>query len=523
MAAILVGLRLRQLGRALTRSAWAIATLVLTAIAALSMLAMLAAAVVALRIAAPDGGLDAMVILAAVLVAGWAVGAVVVGGDDALAPERFSLLPVRPARLLPAVLLAGAVGVGGAASLLALGTGLIGWSADPGALVAAILTMPLVLATCVLAGRTVAGVAGRALARRRTRDLVLVLTTLVLIGSGLLLQVVLRGIAALGSSALGVVADVLAWTPLAAAWGVPHAIAEGRPLVAAAQLAIALATLAALWWAWARSFTARLTAPIASSGGGEVHGGGFVDRLLPASPAGAIAARGIRYRFRDPRHIVNLLGCAVLPLVVVGAGALGGDGLSPAVAFAPLLVAVVLMTVVQLDTAYDKDAVALHVLAGVRGADDRAGRLLGMGVLTLPILVVACIACAALPGRLDLLPATLGATLGLALVVAGVGTAISPWMPGQAPAPEASPFGRGSSGGAEALLGMLAMTAGGLVLAGPALAAAVASLWLPWLGWVSLGLGLGVGALVLWAGVVVGGRGLDRRWPELLAAVSREG
>lgn len=525
MAALVVGLRLRQLGRTLTRSPWAIVTLVLMGIGALSVLGMLGAAVLALRLAAPDALPGAMVLLSAALVAGWAAGAVVVAGDDSLAPERFSLLPVRPRRLLPAVLLSGAVGVGGIATLLALCIGVAGWSVDAGALAASAATLPVVLVTCVLAGRAVSTALARVLARRRVRDLMLVIVTLLLIASGLLLQAALRGLSALGSTegALASVAEALAWTPLGAAWGVPLAVAAGEPGIAVARLAIALATVAVLWWIWARGFAARLVAPIATSGGGAVRGGGAIDRLLPASPVGGIAARGIRYRFRDPRHIINVLGCAFVPLIIVGAGLATGAGLGTAIAFAPLVVPLVVTTMVQLDAAYDKDALALHVLTGVRGVDDRTGRLLGMGVLVVPIVVLACVLCAAVAGRIDLLPATLGATLGLTLVVAGIGSAISPWMPGQAPAPEASPFGRGSSGGAEALLGMLAMSLGGAVLAAPALGTAVGALWLPWLGWLSLALGVGGGALVVWAGVVIGGRALDRRWPELLAAVSREG
>lgn len=524
MAALVVGLRLRQLGRTLTRSPWAIVTLVLTGIGALSVLGMLGAGIAALRIGVPGLAPDALVLLAAALVLGWAVGSTLVAGEDGLAPELFALLPVRPARLLPAVLLAGALGIGGVATLLALGLGLVGWSVDGGALVAAALTTPLVLVTCVLAGRAVAGVLGRQLARRSTRDLLLVLATLLIIGSGLLLQAAVAALSALGSpaEAIGAAAEVAAWTPLGAAWGVAHAVAEGRPLVAVAQLAIALATAAVLWWAWARSFSARLTAPVVASGGGAVRTGTLIDRLLPATPVGAIAARGIRYRLRDPRHIVNVVGCALLPLIVLGAGLAGGGGASAALAFAPLLAILVVTTMVQLDTAYDKDAVALHVLTGVRGTHDRAGRLLAIGAVAGPLLLVACVVCALVAGRPELLPGTIGATLGVSMVVAGIGTAISPWLPGQAPGPESSPFGRGSSGGGQALLGLLVMGAGGAVLGGPVIAAAVGALWLPWLGWLGLAAGLVLGGLAVWGGVVVGGRQVDRRWPELLAAVSRE-
>ena len=45
-------------------------------------------------------------------------------------------------------------------------------------------------------------------------------------------------------------------------------------------------------------------------------------------------------------------------------------------------------------------------------------------------------------------------------------------------------------------------------------------LWRPWLGWVALPVGVLVGVVVLRVGIVRGGRLLDRRWPEVLLAVS---
>jgi ABC-2 type transport system permease protein len=47
-----------------------------------------------------------------------------------------------------------------------------------------------------------------------------------------------------------------------------------------------------------------------------------------------------------------------------------------------------------------------------------------------------------------------------------------------------------------------------------------ASFWYGWLAWIGLGVGALIGAATLWQGVVRGGAVLDRRWPEVLAAVS---
>ena len=148
--------------------------------------------------------------------------------------------------------------------------------------------------------------------------------------------------------------------------------------------------------------------------------------------------------------------------------------------------------------------------------------MVGVDLLAVPVTAVLCVATCLLAGRLDLLPASLGAALGLTAIAAGSGAWVGGFLPGRAPAPEASPFGRGSAGGVQSLLAMMIMSPITLILGAPALGFAIAAIWNPALGWVSLVLGLAIGALALWGGAVLGGRLLDRRWPEVLAEVSSE-
>jgi ABC-2 type transport system permease protein len=107
-------------------------------------------------------------------------------------------------------------------------------------------------------------------------------------------------------------------------------------------------------------------------------------------------------------------------------------------------------------------------------------------------------------------------------VSAGAGAFAGSFLPGRAPAPEASPFGRGSSGGVQSLIAMAVMSPITLILGAPALGFAIAALSAPTLGWASLACGIVLGAAALWGGGVLGGRILDRRWPEVLAEVSSE-
>lgn len=526
MVALLISLRWRQLGHQLGRNPWMIVSLVISGLVAMSLLASLLIGLVTLRLAAPDAATRTLVIAGAGIVLAWWIGSIVVSADDSLAPERFALLPVTARSLLPGLVIAGITTIGGIGTTGALLLMLVGWSVQPLAIVSAVILIPLALATCVLGARVVSGLLASWLAGRRMRDLIVIGGTLLLASSGLLINLLMHAIAGADGSVavLPALADVAGWTPPGAVFGVSASLASGHFAAAALRLLIALATAAVLWFAARGLLAARLVAPIQGRGGGRIRSGGMLDRILPATPTGAIAARTLRYSRRDPRHVINVVMLLVLPVLLIGMSLMNGrdGGFSSATILIPAISAVVIGTMVQMTLAYDNDAIALHIHAGVSGRADRAGRLLGLGVIAVPLLVVVCVAASLLAGRPDLLPASLGVTLGLGAAAAGAGIWVGAFLPGRAPAPEASPFGRGSSGSAQSLLGLLIIAPIALVTGGPALGFAIAAIWTPWLGWVSLALGLILGAGAVWAGVVLGGRVLDRRWPEVLAEVSSE-
>ena len=529
MVALLVSLRWRQLRHQLARNPWMLVTLIITGMLALGFLAVLAAGLVALRFAAPDAATTAVVITGAVIVVGWWVGSILVSGDDSLAPERFALLPVTARSLLPGFVVAGATTVGGIGTTAGLVLMLLGWSVSLPALLSALLLIPLAIATCVLGARVVSGVLAKWLARRNTRDLVVTLGVVLVASSGLLLNLGLGALTKVGDvgGAFTSIAEIVAWTPVGAVFGVSGALAQGDFFVAALRLLIALATVAALWFAAGALLAARLVAPIQGSGGGRVRSGGLLDRVLPANPMGAIAARTLRYFRRDPRQIVNIVMLLLLPAIFIGLALMNGlqdesIGFAPVITLIPTINALLTGTIIQMAIAYDNDAIASHILSGVNGAADRAGRLLGFGLIAVPVTIVLCVATCVLAGRLDLLPGSLGAALGLTVISAGAGAWVGSFLPGRAPAPEANPLGRGSSGGVQSLLAMVIVGPITLVLGAPALGFAIAAFWNPALGWVSLTCGLVIGALAVWGGTALGGSILDRRWPEVLIEVSSE-
>lgn len=526
MVAVLVRLKLALMRNALTRSVWKVLGLVFGGLYALGVVVAAYAGFVALRVngdPALTAGLTVLVFSLVTL--GWVVFSVLVSGiDDTLSPAKFALLPLGARRLQPGLFVAGLLGLPGlATTVVALGL-VVAWSGSLVTALGALVAVPLGVATCFLLSRVATAGLAELLGTRRFRDLAVVALALSGAGIGIGVNVVLGSVgtdptAWLG--ALGRASEVLAWTPLGWAWALPASLAEGAWLAAAARLVLAVALVALAWWAWGRFLEVRLTSPLESrSGSGKVRDGGALDRLFGSTPRGAVAARSLRYWRRDPRHLANLAALIVLPVLIVVTQLAQPEPNELLVVFAPLLMALLLGTVVSMELAYDGSALALHVHTGLAGRDDRLGRLMAAAVLVVPSLVVVSVACVAVAGRWDLLVATLAMTLGVAVVIGGVASWISVFWPGHAPPPGANPFGKGSSGGFEAMVSFGVVTGASLLVALPVLVAGFGSLWMGWLQWVAVALAVLLGALATWLGVVVGGRALDRRWPEVLRSVT---
>ncbi|SDD19193.1 hypothetical protein [Auraticoccus monumenti] len=526
MVAVLVRLKLALLRNALTRSIWKVLGLVFGGLYALGVIAAAYAGFVALRINDDPiltGGLTVLVFSLVTL--GWVAFSVLISGiDDTLSPSRFALLPLSARRLQPGLFVAGLLGIPGVATtVVALGL-VVAWSGSLVTALGALVAVPLGVATCFLLSRLATAGLAELLGTRRFRDIAVVLLALSGAGIGIGANVVTGSMGTDPTAWFGAlerITDVLAWTPLGWAWALPASLAEGAWLAAAARLLLAVGLVVLTWWGWGRFLEVRLTSPLESrSGSGKVRSGGALDRFFGATPRGAVAARSLRYWRRDPRHLANLAALIVLPVLIVVTQFAQEEPNQLLVVFSPLLMALLLGSVISMELAYDGSAVALHVHTGLAGRDDRLGRLMAAGVLIVPALVVISVACVAIAGRWDLLVATLAMTLGVAVIIGGVASWISVFWPGHAPPPGANPFGKGSSGGLEAMVSFGVVTGASLVASLPVLAAGIGSLWLGWLQWVALGLALVLGALASWVGVVLGGRALDRRWPEVLRSVT---
>ncbi|HEU0206678.1 MAG TPA: ABC transporter permease [Pseudolysinimonas sp.] len=439
--------------------------------------------------------------------------------SEPLAAALLLLTLVGPAALLIAVALAPAVA----------------WRSVPGATGTALAAAPLLVLQLLLLVRIGVAVGAWAgsypLARwwvRLVGIVVLVTGTLFLAGLLLPRAVLLapeRSLAALSPIARFLaqlhpeqVSDVLAGSPLASLWGAPGLAVSGlgQPGGALWIGAAVIVVLAMLWWGLVAGALRPTRAQKVSRA--ERVPGWF--RRMPATPAGAVAARSFIYWLRDPRYRVVFGILPLLPILTVLAFVIGG--VPPRVgAFVPLplMVLVLAWSTIHNDIAYDSTAVWSHVVAQTRGLHDRLGRVwpvLAFGVI---LIAVGTPITAWAQGDPDAVPAVLGITLALLLGGVGVGSAMSARFPYPAPRPGDGPFtypqATGSTGGA-AQAGSFLLT---IVVALPPIAAT--TLWLMGfpgpLPWIALAVGLVSGAIALALGLGSGASAFDRRGPELLA------
>ena len=524
MVKVLIGLKLTLLANSLRRSVWRTVGLIVGLVYGLAAVVAVLVALLALRFTSLTLTAEITVVAFSLLTLGWLLMSLLVFGvDETVDPARFALLPVRAGELLPGLLAAALVGVPGAATIL-VGTGLVLTWARSGLLTAAaLMAFPLGVLTCVLLARVATSALAAVLASRRFRDLVIVGFALFGLVVGLVGNLLSTSTAASPDrlrQLLATLAVVLGWSPFGWAWSIPADVARGQWYAAGLHLLLAAALVATLWRAWHHFLTLRLTSP--TQGGAEgrkVAESSWVDRIFPATPAGGVAARTLRYWRRDPRYLAALAGFLVGPVILLVTQVANPYTVPVVAVLAPSLVGLLVGLSVAQDLSYDGSAVWLHAWSGIRGGDDRAGRVRSAMIVFLPLIVIMVLAGVAITGQWRLLAPAAGLAGGLALASLGVGSVVGALWQWPAPPPGANPFAANNVG----LPGLLTFTAtsfGTLAVGLPTIGLVVWSFFTPGVGLLALVVGLASGVVALRIGVGWGGRLLDRRWPEVLQAVS---
>jgi ABC-2 type transport system permease protein len=433
--------------------------------------------------------------------------------------------------LAAGMLAAALVGVPAVATSIALIGLAVGGAvhAGLGGAVVGVLGAVLGLLLCVVLSRALTSALSQMLRSRRVRDLTAVLIALLSASIGPLNLLINSTASHANLAPVLRVVRILDWTPFAAGFVTPYDIASGHPLRAVARLAIVALTVVLLLWWWSRTLeTAMLGGTSSGSRGSAVAmRGGAVEALLPRlvrlgrpGPFVAIVGREMRYWSRDPRRRAGLIsiviGGAVVPIaftLVGGRHHNAGLPLSISLAFSCAVGAAILAN----QFGFDGTAYATHLLAGVPGRTDLRARATALALILGPaLLVVAVVVGIAAHRGAELLPAigTMAATFGGSLASSSILSVHTAYPVPESQNPLAVNSGSGSAKGVLALVGMI----GAVVAASPVV---IGALLLPG-SWallvVPVGVAWGVGAVLL--STYIAGDSLDRRGPELLAAVT---
>jgi ABC-2 type transport system permease protein len=236
-------------------------------------------------------------------------------------------------------------------------------------------------------------------------------------------------------------------------------------------------------------------------------------RLLPRTRFGALVSREARYWWRESRRRASLITFTVVGIFLPVTLSVTGGG---ATGFLPFIGALAAVSLAN-QFGFEGSAYAANVTAGVPGRVELQSRAAGFALYVLPLLLVIAATVGFASGRPQSGPALLGtllASFGIGLaVVLPVSVLAAYSLPDTG-----NPFAMSSGGGlAKGLLTFGAMAVA-IVATVPLLIAAylLGDAWL----WIGLPVGLLYGAGAYTVGSLIGGALLDRRMPELLAAVT---
>ncbi|MDR7300950.1 hypothetical protein [Haloactinomyces albus] len=522
MVGVLIRMRLRLLSHSLRGAAR------VGGFAAGAVLGLVSAVITAGAIAAAEAaggtGLTAASLLFLVWTLGWLVAPILAAGsDETLQPEHFALLPVGPRKLALGLIAAAAVGLAPVMTLLAF-AGLLVPAASRGAGPLAVAGVGAVLqaALAIVASRVVVGWLGSAMRSRRGRDLGVLLASgvmLLIIPAQMLLGSIVPVLVGAGDSALG---EVLRLLPSGWAPGAVRAASAGQWPLAMGLLAALLVVVGLLTLLWSELLRRRLTTP--STGSGSVAkraGGGWLERILPATPINAVMIKEIRLWWRDNRRRVSLLPGLLLGLAMplfIGFG--NGPG-NAALPFAALFA--IWLSMLNCGNLYGLDGAALrHTLVApeVQHAEVR-GRQLAWLAFVAPVVAVAALVLPAVAGQAGVYPWVLGVTAAVLGAASGVVVLLSVFTPFPVPQQRSNPFTAAGQPGFATGLKQFAMSVLLVVAAIPVLAVLITGTVLgnDWLLWSSVPVGVLSGVVSAWACGRIAVHRLRTWGPELLGVV----
>lgn len=477
------------------------------------------------------GGLVGLVVVVLTTVMGllWMIVPLSLTGEgSSLSPRRFVLYGISDNELTGGILLSALLGTPALAALISLFFAAGAYRPLGGVVViAAVFAAVLTVVVCVTVSKALIALAGSLIRTRRGQMILYVGVIALMVVSFQIPGQAMSGIGDSGAdldtviSVITVIGSICGWTPWGAAFQIPLDIAAGAWGLAAARLAICLATIVAAYavslWCLRRD---RLLGQ--DSKATIAKGLSWLARV-PDSVSGAVSGRIAQYWQRDGRYAMGLIMPVILTVIFMIQ-----SRHSPAVLWgAPLTMGMIYPMIESNNLAYDGTAFAMHALVGVSGRDDRRGRARVSVVVSLFfVILTSLIAMTGTSAFVDgeafiLAMALVGGSLGFVLAGIGLAEVLSTvliYPVASADKPFSTPQGRAAAQGIFPFIQML----GSVVLMIPTFgtALAVGILAGPGLLWIVGIVGIVNGVALLMAGVRLGGRILDRRTPAILATLN---
>jgi ABC-2 type transport system permease protein len=474
----------------------------------------------------PGTSVDVLASLYAVWLAGWVLAPIATGGgDEALRPEHFALLPIPRRKLAVGLLAASLVGVTAVVSLVAfLGLFVYGLRFGAGPALVGLVFSVLQLALVVLVYRVVMAGLGALLTSRKGKELGILLIALTGF-SGVAVNYVLSSVGpAIVNGHASTLTAVVRVLP--SGWGaVAVRAAADSSWLAVLGLLVAMAAVITVLIALWGSLLVKRTTSTSFRGAARTRVKRSTRRkLLPETPIGAVARKELHTWWRDARRRTALLSTLLVGVVIALAPAFSGG--SPTLPF--LSVVVVVFASMQAGNLYGFDGSALWHTLVVPGAEraDVRGRQLGWALIVAPLGLLLAAVLPGVTSNPSLYPWVFG--LVPTLVGAGAGIILLQSVFVAFPLPDqrrnASPFASGGRPGCARALLQLSIT---LLLVVAALPVAAVELTgtlshTPVLNWAGVPLGIVVGAVLAWWWGGIALARLVQRGPELLATVSKE-
>ncbi|NNC12154.1 transporter [Planctomonas sp. JC2975] len=522
MVAALVRLRLLVLRNSLKRSVGQLIAVIIGGLYGLFVLGMIVVGLFALNFAPTELTRTIVILAGSALTLGWAILPLLFSVEQTLDAPHLAVYPIPLNTLLVGLLVSGVVAIPGAITMVASVFTFGSWLRMPGIAVLALLCGIAGALLCVMLSRAVTTAAAGLASGRRFREAagILIFIPLVLLGP------IIAGTASSlrhSQDALPALADAMSWTPLGAIWAIPAQVAMGDPVGALLRALIGIATIAVVFLVWRWGLARALVTPVHATSKVRAEGKLGLFARLPGTQAGAIAARCLIYWFRDPRYLRQLVLIPVMPILFWFYSSL--SHFPQLLLWSGPLVAFLLGVTLIADVSYDSTAFVLHVSKAVPGRADRWGRASAVLTFGLPAAVAVTLVTSAVVEQWWTVPGLLGLVVGLLLGGLGVCSVTSAVLVFPAPAPGDNPF-KTRPGANTALLGSTFLSWGILaVLTSPEIVLFLVSVFTGeaiW-GWIGLVVGVVLGPIALAIGVRVGGNVLDRRAPQLLMQLQKDG